>query len=106
MDNVYVKLLPHSEYVGFSIFDGVFESMENAIQSAIEDAFGENKDNVAKVLISERRGSNTFVMVLGSYLDEDEIAEIENDFKKEPEDTCYSGHNAVCNFCIRMTNVK
>jgi hypothetical protein len=106
MGNVYVKLLPHSEYVGFSIFDDVFESMENAIQSAIEDAFGENKDNVAKVLISERRGSNTFVMVLGSYLDEDEIAEIENNFKKEPENTCYSGHNAVCNFCIRMTNVK
>ena len=106
MNIVYVRLLPHSEYIGFFFFFGVFDSMESAIRNAIENAVGIHKDLIAKVLISERCGANTFVMVLGSYLGEDEIAEIENNFKKEPENTCYSGHNAVCNFCIRMTNVK
>lgn len=82
MNIVYVRLLPHSEYIGFSVFDGVFDSMESAIRNAIENAVGIHKDLIAKVLISERCGANTFVMVLGSYLDDDEIAEIEDNFKK------------------------
>lgn len=103
MEKVFVKLMPHSEYCGFSVFYGVYSSIKKAIAEEIEDI---GYAVCLSHILSKTMDDCTYVLILGDWFTDDEIAEITAKFDEDPMETTYYNSSNYCGFCLCEANVK
>lgn len=110
---VYVKLFPHSEYEGFSEYDGVYPSLQAAIDSELN--YVNNKllvDNVKASttkeisVLKQQIKNKTYVMIFGWWVDEKKLNSIKDEFEFDPIGVSYAkSSNSFVSFCVVEADV-
>ena len=101
---VYVKLFPHSEYEGFSEYDGVYPTLQAAIDSEINQVKSSTTQDIS--VLTQQIKNKTYVMVFGWWVDEKKLNSIKDEFEFDPIGVSYAqSSNSIVSFCIVEADV-
>lgn len=96
---VYVKLFPHSEYEGFSEYDGVYPTLQAAIDSEINQVKSSTTQDIS--VLTQQIKNKTYVMVFGWWVDKEKVDSIKEEFEFDPIGVAYQqSSNAIVSFCV------
>lgn len=101
---VYVKLFPHSEYEGFSEYDGVYPSLQAAIDSELNNIKASTTKEIS--VLKQQIKNKTYVMVFGWWVDKEKVDSVKEEFEFDPIGVAYQqSSNAIVSFCIVEADV-
>lgn len=101
---VYVKLFPHSEYEGFSEYDGVYPTLQAAIDSEINQVKSSTTQDIS--VLTQQIKNKTYVMAFGWWVDKEKVDSVKEEFEFDPIGVAYQqSSNAIVSFCIVEADV-
>ena len=101
---VYVKLFPHSEYEGFSEYDGVYPSLQAAIDSELNNIKASTTKEIS--VLKQQIKNKTYVMISGWWVDEKKLNSIKDEFEFDPIGVAYQqSSNSIVSFCVVEADV-
>ena len=101
---VYVKLFPHSEYEGFSEYDGVYPSLQAAIDSELNNIKASTTKEIS--VLKQQIKNKTYVMIFGWWVDEKKLNGIKDEFEFDPIGVSYAqSSNSIVSFCVVEADV-